>query len=742
MRGAGKGRSNWLDAVTDSFPYKLLLMHIKHNPFLLLYWFILFSIVGGKFAKGLGIPYLFLDPVYLDKVNWLGFMILGITLCGFAMAFNITSYINDSFRFSFLGTLPRPFTHFCLNNSLIPIVFLAFHIRQIYYFQTQVESNSVGQALAGIGGLLLGYVIMLTLLLTYFMSINRDIRKVKERRKKNPRTVKQKRNAFKRLRKLKRTRIKPQTYLSIRFRFESTRKYEKDYDRLAILRVFTQNQRNAVRIQLIIILVIFSLGLFQDSRLVLIPAAASGVLLLTIVVMLTGALTFWFRSWVLSATVGILLFLNMIFPFGWLTYEYPAYGLDYQSERVAYSIETVNEIASSQEVEASKAHMLKVLNNWRAKFGEEPPKMVLVSVSGGGQRSALWSMNVLQQADSVLGEELLNHTFLITGASGGLFGAAYYRDLYMHDIPRNEAERLKELGNEVLNPVMFTMLVNDLLPKYSSFEYAGHYYKRERGYAFEQRMKQNLQGMLDHPLMYYEKPEATGQIPLLLVSPTITNDGRKLYISPQPTAFFNLGLNEPQPKVQGVDFRSLLKTQQADSLRFLTALRMSATFPYITPTISLPTKPAIQIADAGISDNYGIIDALIFLRVFHEWIKENTAGVVLLAIRDSEKDLEIEPTDSKNLVEKFLSPIQGVYRSWDRIQTIENEQRFDLLKSLYGEHLQRVDFAYIENRNTEFDSRASLSWRLTEREKKDVIKAIGTDLNKQALVRLESLMQR
>ena len=367
--------------------------------------------------------------------------------------------------------------------------------------------------------------------------------------------------------------------------------------------------------------------------------------------------------------------------------------------------------------------------------------MAIVTVSGGGQRSALWSLNVLQHADSVVENDLFNQTALITGASGGLFGAAYYRDLYLHGQDRNAPARLRELGNEVLNPVIFTLLVNDLLVKVKEFEYGGQTYKRERGYEFEQHMKENLGGLLDQPISYYREPEAQGKIPMLMVSPTITNDGRKLYISPQPTAFFNLGLDETDNKVQGVDFRNLLANQQADSLRFLTALRMSATFPYVTPTISLPTSPAIQIADAGISDNYGLSDAMIYLRVFKEWIMENTSRVVIVAIRDSEKDSEIESPGSVNLIEKFFSPIRGVYRSWDQVQSIKNDQRYDLLKALYGDHLQRVDFAYVENRNTEIPTRASLSWRLTEREKQDVLGAIHNEQNLKSLHRLRALMR-
>ena len=114
---------------------------------------------------------------------------------------------------------------------------------------------------------------------------------------------------------------------------------------------------------------------------------------------------------------------------------------------------------------------------------------------------------------------------------------------------------------------------------------------KERGYVFEESLKNNMNGMLDYTISDYREAEFSGAVPKILVIPLITNDGRKLYISPHPTEVFN-GRDEETSLVQGVDFRDLLLGHQPDSLRFLTALRMSATFPYVVPSITLPTTTA------------------------------------------------------------------------------------------------------------------------------------------------------
>jgi hypothetical protein len=518
----------------------------------------------------------------------------------------------------------------------------------------------------------------------------------------------------------------------LNLKFYSTRRFEEYYDRLAILKVFIQNQRNAIVIQSLVLILIFSLGLFQNIPLFQIPAGASGVLMLTMIVMATGALSFWFRSWIFSGIMILFVILNLAFTSDFLSYQYPAYGLDYTNESTEYNLGLLQEYASDEYVEPSKENMVAILNNWKAKFEEEKPRMVLIAVSGGGQRSALWTMNVLQHVDSVFGGDLMNETFMMTGASGGLFGAAFYRELAWKNLMPQAKEHLEDISKDVLNPVIFTLLVNDLFLKLRSFEYGGFKYKTERGYEFEQRLTTNLHGLLDNPISAYREPEFNAEIPLIMMAPTITNDGRKLYVSPQPTSFFNTGDIDNNSKIQGVDYKLLLKDHHPDSLRFLTALRMSATFPYFSPAITLPTSPKIGIADAGISDNYGISDATTFLHVFEDWIKENTSEVILITIRDSNKEPPIESDNSKSLVQKFFSPIQGAVGSWDQVQTIKNEQRFDLIDAVYQGHLKRVEFEY-QNQNA---IRASLSWRLTEREIKNILEGIQEDINQKALKKL------
>src|SRR4051812_18412507 len=127
------------DALFYSFPVQLLLNNFKRNQILLLCWIILFAMITGNFGKYLGIPYLFLDPEYLNSVNFTSFFIIGVMVAGFTAAFNITCYIADGHRFSFIGALPHPFIKFSVNNSILPVAFLITYLYEMIRFQVNNE---------------------------------------------------------------------------------------------------------------------------------------------------------------------------------------------------------------------------------------------------------------------------------------------------------------------------------------------------------------------------------------------------------------------------------------------------------------------------------------------------------------------------------------------------------------------------------------------------------------------------
>ena len=755
---------SFFSVIAYSFPVQLLLNNLKRNHVLLLCWIILFAMVIGAFGKYLGIPYLFLDPEYLNRVNFTSFFIMGLCTAGFTMAFHITCYINDGHRFTFLGTLPRPFTKFCVNNSLIPLIFFAVYTWQIVGFQINNEYTTDRSLWTNVAGLLCGYVIMTVAFSVYFRFTNKDIFRyvvcrIDEKIKSNVKVTRA--SAMKKLDIARKKQIRVDNYLDYDLKL---RKVEDTqfYDRATILQVFDQNHFNLVVIELFIFAMVMVLGVFKDYPPFQLPAASSFMIFLTIFVMIAGAFSYWFGNW--SATIALILFLfiNALVGEDFFAKQYKAFGLDYSVPRAEYSVASLQALNDSAAIAEDKARTLPMLENWRAKFPRhKKPKMVFLCVSGGGKRAALWTFNALQTADSLTNGQLMENTILITGASGGLIGASYFRELKLRKKsgesvnPYSPLYRAK-ISTDNLNPLIFSLLANDLFVGFTRFEYAGQSYVEDRAYTFEQQLNQITDGLMDKPITAYDSVEMKAIVPMVVLSPTIVNDGRKLYIASRPVSFLNAEVvNFPQyssSKFSGVDFQRMFADHGAKDLRFLSGLRMCATFPYITPNTMLPTEPALYIMDAGISDNFGLNDAVRFLYAYKEWIAVNTSGVVFLSIRDSPKLAMVPERTGQTLIDAFTQPISSVYNNFENFQDITSDLAIGYSKSWFNNTIDRVDIEYeagfyvpiLQKMDSirKNNARASLSWRLTTREKESLIDNLNSEKNKMAIQRLRELLDQ
>ena len=122
----------WLRGFYYSFPVQLLFLHFRKYQALLLFWFILFSVVNGSFMKAFGADSLFLAPEYLADVNTISFALVGVAVGMFFMSWNITTFILFSKHFRFLSATTNPFLKYCINNSALPLIFLVFYFIKAY----------------------------------------------------------------------------------------------------------------------------------------------------------------------------------------------------------------------------------------------------------------------------------------------------------------------------------------------------------------------------------------------------------------------------------------------------------------------------------------------------------------------------------------------------------------------------------------------------------------------------------
>ncbi|MEO6948356.1 MAG: hypothetical protein ABI123_01905, partial [Ginsengibacter sp.] len=382
-----------------SFPIQLLILHLRKSQILLVLWAILFLTITGNFMKIFGANGLFLAPEYLGTVNALGCAIVGVAVGVFIMGWNITTFILHSRRFRFLATTSYPFLKYCLNNAIIPIVFLIVYFIRAFQYEINNELIPVAQFLINALGFFGGLFLLILISFAYFFTADKRIVRTFK-----PGFL----NFDDRSRKLRRKPMKIQPkfglpvgyYLNSDFRWKIARPVGH-YSQSFLDDIFKRHHIAAILTMLLAFIFIILVGFFLDDKLFQMPAAASVSIMFALAVAVLGSLSYFLRSWSFLFIIILFIVVNTLYHYNIIDPRNKAYGLNYsRKDRPEYSLRHLSSLNTPQKIASDKKNMLQILDKWKANQKEEKPLMIFFNFSGGGLRGAAFSMNVLQQLDS------------------------------------------------------------------------------------------------------------------------------------------------------------------------------------------------------------------------------------------------------------------------------------------------------------------------------------------------------
>lgn len=748
------------------FPIQLLLVHVKKNVLIMFFWLLMTGFAVGFFGRDYGIPYLFWDPEYLGAVDFWSFLILGVACGGFIMAFHVSSYIMNAHRFPFLATLSKPFFKYSLNNSFLPALFLGLYTYHIVKFQYASELYELNpgldrseQVVNQLLGFYAGILIFMFPGYSLLAAISRDVmnmfgmdepKRAKKTRKTKPIKAILKGNVKWRSAHHNEENEydwKVVTYLAHWFKIGLTRDSDH-YDRALLKRVFEQNHLIAAIFEILILASFIILGVFRETDVLSIPTGATIFLVGTMLLMFTSAIYSRLRGWSVSVLILLLVIIHVVSKNNVGSMQSKAFGLNYDVELAPYDLNGIEaSIPDGDELKQDIDHHIEILRKWKAKNAEqnwEKPKLVIICSTGGGARSALWAFRSIQYADSLSGGNLLNRCHLLTGASGGMFGLSYLRELKLRAVDNDSIDisssvYASNVGKDLLNPISTTLALNDLFVRWQSFADGDKIYTKDRGFSLERQWNENTQGVMNKRISDYQLPEAESKIPLMIMSPNILNDGRSLIIGSQPLGFMTSTADKDfAAHLSAIEFQRFFKDQDGSDLWFTSALRMNATFPYISPAVSLPTSPPIDVMDAGFRDTYGINNALKFLFTFRNWISSNTSGVLIIQIRDSEKIEEIAIQPPRTFLNHLLDPVGNIYTNLFSMQDFNHDEQLLYASEWFDGDLDIIDLEMPRPRVDDI----ALSWHLTSREKHIITQGVYSEKNQKAFGRIDSLIRQ
>jgi hypothetical protein len=735
-----------------SFPIQLLLLSVKKHQFLLFAWILLFAVAIGKSGAEFGAPAVFLDPEYLDNVGYLSFAIVGIGLGAMFITWNVVLYILHSHRYPFMASLQYPLGMFILNNSIIPLIFFISYIISIIRYQTIYEYQNFFDLSMDILGLIAGVALVILITSIYFGLINKNTGTILEENKERVRRRKSMRKVIFNDALEAESINRVDYYITNKFRIRHTRTVEH-YDPKLHQLVFRRHHWNAFIASIFAFVVLLVSGFFMEYPLFQIPIAASTALFLCVLMSLFSLFLYWTGAWGSVAIIAFILIANQLTKYDIFGSQNSAYGLNYKVKKADYTLERFRALCSDSIIESDKKYFINILENWKKKntdprHPDQKPKLVFINVSGGGVRAAMFVTSVLQNCDSLTKGKLFDKTFLASGASGGMFSITYLRELFLQKkegFPINLQDRkyAYNVSKDLLNPIALSILSNDALFPFHKFKLDSQEYYKDRGYAFEKFYCRNTNFRFDKKISDYKDAEFTAKVPLVIYHTTIINDSRRYFISPHPVSFLMRphGKNALDNKLEidGIDFCKFFEKQDGKNLLVTTAMRMTATFPFILPNPVLPSEPPTYVMDGGALDNTGVEISFRFIQTFKDWINQNTSEVIVLQIRDAEKQEEPEEQPQKTVFARLTDPLGTVYNNIDNMQDFLIDQKLNYVDEELSGKLHFILFEYTSEKK---DDKAAMSMHISSRDKTDILRSLNRSNNVAAFNKVRILLNQ
>jgi hypothetical protein len=365
--------------------------------------------------------------------------------------------------------------------------------------------------------------------------------------------------------------------------------------------------------------------------------------------------------------------------------------------------------------------------------------LVLVCMSGGGIQASGWLVQVLIGLQKALGEKFIKAIGTISSVSGGSVGTMYYLDRFSEKrYPENNeleeifnsatADSLDAIGWGLAYPDLWRIIsmpwLTNILPKEI----------QDRGTA----MEIDWQWQMKNPdktttLTTWRNQIRTGQIPIPIFNATLVEDGRRFLISPMT---FCQNLNDTNSKI---DFNTLYP---GCDLNVVTAARLSATFPYVSPIARNKDKNYqngkemnYHIADGGYFDNSGVVTTVEWLDKWLDSIDKdfNLKNVLILQINAfPESQPQNESKADNGWWMTTIGPLLTLYSVRDTTQISRTATTIDFLKDKW-EHKVHIEHISIPFPSLLKSDSQPLSWKLSKKQKTQIKK--GWDEIKEKVVK-------
>jgi Patatin-like phospholipase len=346
------------------------------------------------------------------------------------------------------------------------------------------------------------------------------------------------------------------------------------------------------------------------------------------------------------------------------------------------------------------------------RAGKPGTKVIVVAASGGGIKAAGWTTRVLTGLEENNPRTFGDSVRLISAVSGGSVGAMYFVSEYDADgkglpsdtatlenaVARSEASSLDDIAWGLVYPDFF----RTFLPVFRQLD---------RGKALEASLTRELPNRKHHlwsPLADWREGVLDGWRPAIVFNATVTESGERLLLGTT-----DLSHSPGRTSLGNPEF-----PQFADQdISLVTAARLSATFPYVSPAARPDVDGTqVHVVDGGYTDNYGMATLLAWLDDALRSTGNQIRSVLVIEIRASPPASEPPPLSWHGWPFQSYAPVSTMLNVRDIAQISRNEEQLDLLRryaALCNVDIGDAVFEYPPEN-------APLSWHLSPNDKKEI----------------------
>lgn len=427
-----------------------------------------------------------------------------------------------------------------------------------------------------------------------------------------------------------------------------------------------------------------------------VPALCSALMVLVLVCSSLSAMSFFFDRW----HVPLLLLLLLL---GLITAQFTASDHFYDL------------LPRRPDAEAAPSP----IETLRASRANVRGRVVVAAANGGGIQAAAWTAQVLEGLCDVAPEQFAASLRLISSVSGGSLGSACYAYRQAQgEGARAAADAASRSSlDEVAWGVGWTDLVGSVFP-WVSHGWPGRGRALEKAWVMNCSCDESAKSKLDEPLSNWNAAVRRGDLPALVLNATLVESGERLLLG---TTCFS-AMEDGRARVDA----STLHGKDRD-VSAVTAARLSASFPYVTPASrSTLEGPQPHVVDGGYYDNYGMSTLV-------EWLDESlqadakapriervVESVLVIQIHGSPVAGGLKPAGrvtNRGWFFQIFAPLLTLNAVRGAGQVSHNDIELAQLQDKWFEHgvpIHSVTFEFP-------DDNAPLSWHLTKAQKECVI---------------------